>query len=125
MSRNAVRLLPLAALALFACGGPQPGDKCSQTGFLCLDGSDAMECRSSVWTKLPCRGSGGCSRDADVIKCDMSADQPGDPCASTAEGKGLCSQDGKSTLECRSGVLVQTNACTTCTVSGDQVVCQP
>ena len=61
----------------------------------------------------------------DVIRCDMSKDQAGDACASTAENKGLCTSDQASVLTCRDGVLVHTSDCKTCAVSGDQVVCQP
>ena len=49
----------------------------------------------------------------------------GDRCASSAEGKGLCTSDGKGTLECRSGILVKTNPCTSCGVMNDQVICTP
>jgi hypothetical protein len=54
----------------------------------------------------------------------MSGDKAGDACASTAEGKGLCAAGGTATLECRGGVLVQTNTCVSCAVSNNQVVCQ-
>jgi hypothetical protein len=125
MSRFRLVLLPIAALALFACGGPKAGDSCNQTGFLCADDANALECRVGTWTQLPCRGSGGCKRDGSIIRCDMSGNQAGDTCASTAEGKGLCNSTGTGTLECRNGVLVATNTCKTCTVSGEQVVCTP
>lgn len=123
-----LRLLPAVVLAsatfLLACGGPSAGDGCSKTGFLCQDVSTALECRAGKWTALPCRGPQGCTKDGDAVKCDMSGDQAGDYCASTAEGKGLCTVQGTATLECRQGTLVQTNTCTSCTVSGDQVQCQ-
>lgn len=124
--RRLTLLVPFAsALLAFSCGNPNPGDKCDKTGFLCVDGSSAMECRGGVWSILPCRGATGCTRTNDLIRCDMSGNIAGDACASTAEGKGLCSSDGKSTLECREGKLVQTNTCSSCAVSGDQIVCQP
>ncbi len=122
------RALPifLAALALgSACGGAKEGDSCNQNGFLCADAANALECKAGQWVKLPCRGSAGCTRTNDVIKCDMTGDLAGDNCASTAEGKGLCTAAGTATLDCRSGVLVQTNTCSSCSVSGDQVICQP
>lgn len=84
-----------------------------------------MECKAGRWTILPCRGPNGCKREGDIIKCDMSANNAGDACASTAEGKGLCASGGTATLECRQGQLVQTNTCRSCTVSGEQVLCQP
>lgn len=122
----------VVSLSLFAtaCGAPKAGDKCDTTGFLCESSQTAMECKLGVWVSLPCKGSGGCVRDGDTVKCDMSGNAEGDACASSAAGKGLCTMDGKATLECRedmSGnlVLTKTNTCRTCTVTGDQVICQP
>ncbi len=114
-----------AAVALFACGSPKAGDKCSSNGFLCADSANGLECKLGVWVNLPCRGPGGCVKSGDTVKCDMTADVEGDNCASTAEGKGLCTADGMATLECRDGKLVKTNTCRTCTVMNDQVVCTP
>jgi hypothetical protein len=90
-----------------------------------------MECKLGVWVSLPCKGPGGCVRQDKVVKCDMSGNMAGDACASSAAGKGLCAADGLSTLECReeamSGnlVLTKTNTCRTCSIVGEQVVCQP
>ncbi|MBI3182035.1 MAG: hypothetical protein HYZ28_07805 [Myxococcales bacterium] len=109
---------------LAGCGAPKEGDSCSQTGFLCLDSSAALECKAERWTKLPCKGPGGCKREGELIKCDMSGNLEGDACASTAEGKGLCNSTQTATLECREGVLRKTNDCITCTVTGDQIACQ-
>ena len=121
--------LSLAVLSLSllasACGSPKAGDKCDTTGFLCEGTTAALECKVGVWASLPCKGPGGCTRTGDTVKCDMSANVEGDACASTAEGKGLCTTDGLGTLECRDGKLVKTNTCRTCTVTGDQVICQP
>jgi hypothetical protein len=98
-------------------------EACNKTGFVCQDTTTALECRGGAWVALACRGSGGCAEADGNIQCDMTGNLAGDACASTAEGKGLCSADGKATLECRSGALVATNACSSCTVSADQVVC--
>lgn len=119
-------LLVLAAsMCLTACGGAKEGGTCSTNGFLCADTTAALECKGGLWVKLPCKGSGGCKREADVVKCDMSGNVAGDACASTAQGRGLCTSDMKGTLECRDGVLVKTNDCRSCTVNGDQVICSP
>jgi len=118
-------LLLLASLPLAsACSGPRAGDSCNQSGFLCLDEATALECRAGTWTALPCRGPGGCSRQTredpetqqpvDVITCDMTANQEGDACASSAEGKGFCAEGGKAVYECRRGTIVRTLTCTTC-----------
>jgi hypothetical protein len=93
--------------------------------FECEEPATALECISGTWSALPCRGPGGCTNMAATVRCDISANEVGDRCASTAEGRGLCSKDGKGTLECRQGVLVKTNVCRSCTVTGDSVVCQP
>ena len=108
-----------------ACGSPKSGDKCSANGFVCENATNAMECKLSVWVALPCKGPGGCVKSADSIQCDMTADVAGDACASSAEGKGLCTTDGTGTLECKNGVLTQTNTCRTCSVMNDQVICSP
>lgn len=122
--RGLTLLLP-AALLFLACGSPKAGDKCNSNGFLCQDGANALECKLGSWTGLPCRGAGGCTKSGDTVKCDMTANQEGDNCASSAEGKGLCTADGLATLECRDGKLVKTNDCRTCVVMNDQVVCTP
>jgi hypothetical protein len=121
--RHFVIITVLSALGLIGCGGAKAGEACDQAGFLCETATAALECRVGKWTSLPCRGPGGCTRSGDTIKCDMSGNSENDPCASTAEGKGLCTANGTATLECRQGTLVKTNTCSTCTVSGDQVVC--
>jgi len=113
------------SLLASACGSPKAGDKCDTTGFLCESTTAALECKVGAWVSLPCKGPGGCTRNGDTVKCDMSGNVEGDACASTAEGKGLCTSDGLGTLECRDGKLVKTNTCRSCTVTGDQVICQP
>lgn len=127
------RFVVLLSLSLFsvACGGPKAGDKCDTAGYLCADATSAMECKLGAWVALPCKGTNGCKRAGDSIKCDMSGNVAGDGCASSAVGKGLCTTDQKATLECREDpatsklTLVQTMTCRTCTVTGDQVTCQP
>jgi hypothetical protein len=118
-------LLAVVSVTTLACGGGQEGGSCDKSGFLCADKTAALECKLGKWVKLPCRGAAGCERANEIIKCDMTANLAGDLCSSTAEGKGLCTAGGNATLECREGVLVQTNTCSSCTVSGDLVTCQP
>lgn len=131
-----MRLLQLSALVVFAltsvaCGTPKAGDSCNVSGFVCESSASALECKVGSWVSLPCKGINGCKREGDVVKCDMTGNAEGDNCASSAVGKGLCTADGLGTLECRedtaSGLLklVKTNTCRSCTVSGDQVICQP
>jgi hypothetical protein len=125
MRRLALSAALTASMVLTACGGAKQGATCSTNGFLCADTTAALECQGGTWVSLPCKGTGGCKREADVVKCDMSADEEGDNCASTAQGRGLCTKDGLGTLECREGKLVKTNTCRSCMVNGDQVVCSP
>lgn len=118
-------LVAFLSLFSFGCGSPASGDSCNATGFLCESIASALECRLGVWTSLPCKGGNGCKREGDIVKCDMTGNAENDACASSAEGKGLCTADGQGTLECRDGKLVKTNTCRSCSVSGDFVTCQP
>lgn len=120
-----IGVLGVGVGAGMGCASPKAGDKCSSTGFFCADLITALECRSGVWVSLPCKGKGGCVRDGDLIRCDMSGNAVGDNCATSAEAKGLCAQDGRSTLECRDGKLVKTNVCTSCAVVGEEIRCTP
>jgi len=114
----------LATVLLTACGTPQAGEECDSSGFLCENRTSALECRVGTWTSLPCRGPAGCELEGDTVTCDMTLNQEGDACAASAEGKGLCTSTGDGTLECRQGKFVRTNNCSSCSVVGDQVVCQ-
>jgi hypothetical protein len=120
-------LFVVLSLSLFAvgCAPPKANDTCNVTGFLCENGNAALECKVGKWVSLPCRGVNGCKRDGETVRCDMTANVEGDACASSAERKGLCTGDGKATLECIDGSLKKTNVCRTCSVSGETVVCQP
>jgi hypothetical protein len=118
-------LLPLLGfLFLSGCGGPDAGDSCNVSGYICRDEQAALECRQSQWRALPCRGGLGCQESSGTIRCDTSANVAGDNCALSAEGRGLCRADGLAVLECRMGVLVETEACLSCSQSGPQIVCQ-
>src|SRR5262245_7485394 len=97
------------AFVLSACGSVSPGGPCNSSGFLCSDTTTALECQLGKWVALPCRGPMGCQRTGDTIKCDMSGDMEGDACASSAVGSGLCTADGKATLECRNNPMTGTN----------------
>src|SRR4051812_4716920 len=103
---------------------PKAGDSCT-TGFACEDASRGLECIGAQWVALPCRGPSGCVKSGPTLNCDMTGDLAGDRCASTVEGRGLCTADGKGTLECRQAVLVKTNNCSSCVVMNDQVICSP
>lgn len=118
-------LFPLVGLLLLpGCGGADAGDSCEGSGYICSSEKQALECRQSQWRALPCRGALGCQEATGSIKCDTSANVAGDNCALSAEGRGLCRTDGKAVLECRMGVLVETEMCVSCSESGTQIVCQ-
>ncbi|MBX5484731.1 MAG: hypothetical protein IRZ16_23150 [Myxococcaceae bacterium] len=93
--------------------------------MLCNNATSALECRLGTWRELPCRGPGGCTVTNNKITCDMSLNLEGDACAASTEGQGICATTGDAALTCRSGTLVKTNSCSSCTTSGDQVICQP
>lgn len=117
--------LPLVGfLFLAGCGGPNVGDSCESSGYVCHDEKEAMECRQGVWRALPCRGGLGCTESNGTVRCDTSANLAGDNCALSAEGRGLCRADGLAVLECRMGVLVETQSCTSCSQDGSQIVCK-
>src|SRR5260370_12978430 len=116
-----------ASLVLFvACGGAHVvGGSCNSPGLVCQEASAALECHDGRWALLPCRGPAGCMTSGSEILCDVSANGVGDGCALAQESRGMCSIDGHATLECRDSVLVKTNTCSSCAVSGGFVICQP
>lgn len=123
--RRVYVLLSLAGSLLVSACGPAAGDECRGGGYLCSGPKEALECREGRWRALPCRGAQGCSQSQGSIRCDMSANMEEDACALSAEGRGLCTADGKGVLECRQGALVKTRTCASCTMSGNTVACQP
>jgi hypothetical protein len=116
--------LLLGCFLLSACGA-KVGDACRGTSYTCSSEKEALECRGSEWRALPCRGGSGCSEDSGVVACDMRGSVAGDACALGAEGRGLCTDDGKAVLECRMGTLVGIKTCGTCTMDSELVTCLP
>lgn len=101
------------------------GERCTTGTALCDTAAEARECRDGGWRSVPCRGPDGCVVSAGAVQCDVRGSLAGDPCPTTQEGRGLCTVDGRGTLECRGGVFSRTIDCRTCTMSGDLVICQP
>src|SRR5712692_3470371 len=115
-----------ASLLFFVgCGGPHLGGSCKSPGLGCQDASAALECQGGRWALIQCRGPAGCATAGNEVLCDTSANLAGDGCALAQEGRGMCSSDGRATLECRDSVLVKTNTCSSCTATGGFVNCQP
>src|SRR5688572_25249106 len=113
--------LAVVAFALFGCGSPAEGGECDNpTVFGCKDAASALECRDGLWVSVPCKGAAGCTTSEGDVLCDLSANAAGDGCPAIHEGKGQCSADGRSTLECRGGTFQQTNTCSTCSVQQEQ-----
>ncbi len=123
--RRFALLLSIASLPMLACGSVAVGGSCNTVGFLCADVTAALECKNGLWVKLPCKGTNGCKHEGDVVTCDMSSNDEGDNCSSSAQGTGLCAKDLKGILECREGKLVKTHICRSCAVTNDQVICTP
>ncbi|HYO66556.1 MAG TPA: hypothetical protein VEU33_10775 [Archangium sp.] len=116
--------LMIGSLLLSACG-VKAGDSCGGGGYTCASEKEALECRDKLWRTLQCRGASGCSESGNEILCDMTGNVAGDACAASAEGRGLCTADGKARLECRMGVLVQVSTCSTCVMNDTHVTCNP
>ncbi|MCE9673688.1 hypothetical protein LY474_38390 [Myxococcus stipitatus] len=125
MNRPLFVLVSVVGSLFFAGCGQSVGDDCDGGGFICQDAVLALECRDGKLREVQCRGPLGCRESGDTVRCDTSLNGAGDACAVTAEGKGLCSKDGKAMLECRQGVLVETASCSSCTVVDSEVTCQP
>lgn len=119
--------LILAISLLLLCGasacGPKLGARCHEESSVCQDTHAALECREGAWVAIPCRGQNGCKRQGNIVSCDMMGNQLGDLCASTAEGKALCTADGMGTLRCISGQLRAESACASCSIQNDVVSC--
>lgn len=117
----------LCTVLLAACGGgsAKAGDTCNAEGFLCADQVTALECRLHKWTALPCRGPKGCYVKTNLVNCDAANNQEGDACSATVEGKSICAPAGTAVLTCRNGTFVRTNSCSSCTVAGDEIHCNP
>jgi hypothetical protein len=118
-------LLPLLGSLLVSACGSSAGEPCKGSTYTCASETEALECRDSVWRAVPCRGPSGCEGLAGTVRCDIRRNVAGDGCAVSAEGRGLCTADGKAVLECRMGTLVQVKTCGACSVAGDVVTCAP
>lgn len=112
------------ALMAVSCG-PAVGSLCATATAACEDPHHALECRNGVWAKLDCLGIGGCQNISRNITCDYSGNAAGDQCPLTQNGTGVCSPDGRYTLECRDGIIQVTNTCPkSCTVESGLIQCQ-
>jgi hypothetical protein len=110
-------------------GGKPDAGRCVQGTYQCGGGHTGRQCFDGGWVDFPCRGPEGCTADGGVLRCDFNGTFEGDTCPTGAIGGGVCTVDGKGTLECRSdgGVpaFLKTNVCQSCVQNGTMVVCTP
>jgi len=116
--------LALCSFFSFSCGSPSAGTSCNVSGFVCESSASVLECQAGTWVSLPCKGPNGCSREGDMVKCDMTGNVANDACPAVAETKGFCTADNQGALQCLAGKLVL-RSCRTCSVSNEQVTCTP
>lgn len=96
----------LAGLALL--GGcrkaPEPGQACQAQGeAVCKDKTTFLECEGGKWQSVSCRGPDGCQTQGNVVRCDESLAQQGDPCGAREGEHFSCGTDKKSELKCKDG----------------------
>ena len=90
--------LPFALALLVACK-PGPGSSCDVGEARCLDAHRELVCDDGKLVETPCKGKGGCTTIQEATSCDISGNQPGDPCAKVDEGVAVCS-DEQTMLAC-------------------------
>ncbi len=87
---KAPALASLLLLLALACKAA-PGGSCDEREARCLDARRALICDDGKFVETPCRGKGGCSTILQKTSCDISGNQPGDPCAAGEQGVAVCS----------------------------------
>ena len=95
-------LLLLPALGTAGCK-PKPGDSCQKGTAACLDERTQLACQAGFYVAVPCKGVKGCYPAGNLSVCDVSGNAAGDACSTDDEGKGTCTADAKSALECSGG----------------------
>lgn len=103
---------------------PGPGSSCHGREARCLDLARAIVCDGDTFIETPCRGKAGCSSLGERTSCDISGNQPGDPCSHADEGVAVCSA-ATSMLACRGGKYqaVPCHGPKGCGMVGDQANC--
>lgn len=119
-------VLAVVFLAFPGCGGAREGGVCSGEGYHCEGGDAVLECRDGHWLSLPCGGPQGCASVFGGITCDISGNQVSDGCPTAMEGTGFCRGTAPLSLfACRGHQLVKVSDCSSCTVSTNNIVCNP
>ena len=122
MNRTTLAAAALAAF-VFGCGSPSVGGSCKTGSVACEGSAKALECRAGKYVGLPCAGPKGCTQASGDVFCDYSGNRPGDFCALSLDGTGVCSADGTATLECRTGTVEKTHVCQSCQTQAGLIVC--
>jgi hypothetical protein len=116
-------LIPLCLLGFLSCK-PGPGSSCDAHEARCLDAQRAIVCDDGKFVEAACRGKAGCSTDQERTRCDISGNQPGDACARSDEGVGVC-RGSDAMLACH-GRKFETVPCRGprgCEMLGEQANC--
>ena len=90
----------------------EDGDLCStddEGAAACVDTKTLVACRKGAYTRVACRGPGGCVEEGGNARCDTSVAEAGEPCAE--DGKKACSTDGKRVLSCSNGKMAARYEC--------------
>jgi hypothetical protein len=80
---------------------PSVGSSCEPDESRCLDRTSQLSCNDGHFIQTPCKGPGGCAADDKGVRCDISGNQPGDPCSRADEGAASCV--GPRMIVCRGG----------------------
>jgi hypothetical protein len=80
---------------------PGVGSSCEPDESRCLDRASQLSCDDGHFIRTPCKGPGGCAADDKGVRCDISGNQPGDPCSRADEGAASCV--GPRMIVCRAG----------------------
>lgn len=124
---KALRLILLGTLGLglvLASCKPGPGSSCDPREARCLDPKRAIVCEDGRFVETPCRGKAGCSTVQERTSCDISGNQPGDPCSKNDEGVAVCASED-AMLACHGGKYerVPCRGPRGCELSGAQANC--
>lgn len=97
-----LRFLPFCLLVIASACKPGPGSSCDKGEARCIDKKTQLVCQAGKFVSSPCKGPRGCGLTPDGVFCDISGNQPGEPCSTDDEGAAACS-DPKTKIVCSAG----------------------
>jgi hypothetical protein len=116
-------LISLGLVAFWSCK-PAPGSSCDPGEARCLDAKRELVCEDGKFVETPCKGKGGCATLQERTTCDISGNQPGDPCAKSEEGVAACAgQDAMVSCRARRYERVSCRGPRGCEMVGAQANC--